>query len=508
VGTPIQVAEVPDRVTKELLTLSPGAQRAIIAIFFALLAVVYAFAWAAPAVGLYHDDAVVLVTAKSIASGHGYTIESLPHPIPQTEYPPLFPAVLALFTLVSQQAWCLKLCPLACTAGWLVLTHRLLLRIGASRNDALLLVGLTAASPPVVFLGTSLMPESLFAVLMTAALLMLLDERALLAGMFAGLATIAQTNGMALIAASIPILVVRRRFRGAVFFAAIAMAIVAPWFGWSLAHAPRDTWFAIGANIFTNLRANEKLAVLARNLIFVLASPFSLLTGMTNLFSVVATVVVVGGSLYVRRQLVPDLFVALYCLMLLCRTSPPERFVAPVFPLIFWIVWRAFRQVPVREAVAAAALVAALLPLWSDGRRLYVAHEAGIFPASESAPDNWNEMGKLFTYIRATLPKDGILLADQDSLFFLNTGHKAVRGFVPDGYSLYYAQRQEGVTPDRLSAAIVANQVNYVVLTPDRDFAESASFHRGVAALERGGVLEPVVTPGLPPDYRLLRVAH
>ncbi len=494
------------------MTLTRGAQRAIIATFFALLAVVYVFAWLAPAVGLYYDDAVYLVTAKSIAAGHGYTIESLPRPIPQTKYPPLFPAVLALFTLVSQQAWWLKLCPLACAAGWLVLTHKLLLRMGASRNDALLLVGLTAASPTIVYLNTSLMSESLFALLVTAALLMLLDERALLAGAFAGLATITRTAGMPLIAACILTLVFRRRFRGAVFFAAVAMAIVAPWFGWSLAHATREVYDAgnnyAASNIITSLRANEKLAVLARNLILILASPFSLLTGTTNPFAVIGTTVVVSGSLYVRRQLVPDLFIALYCLMLLCWAWPPERFVAPMLPLILWIVWRAVRRIPVREAVAAAALVAALLPLWADGKRLSVTRAAGLFPASAQAPDNWYEMRKLFAYIRANLPGDTILLANLDPLVFLNTGRKAVRGFTPDGYSLYYAQRQEGITPDRLSAAIVASQVNYVVLTPDRDFAESASYHRSVAALERGGVLEPVVTPGLPPDFRLLRVAH
>jgi hypothetical protein len=229
---------------------------------------------------------------------------------------------------------------------------------------------------------------------------------------------------------------------------------------------------------------------------------------MTNPFAVVGTIAVVGGSLYVRRQLVPDLFVALYCLMLLCWAWPPERLVAPLLPLILWIVWRGVRRIPAREAVIAAALVAALLPLWADGRRLPVAREAGLFPAGGQASDNWYEMRKLFTYIRANLPEDSILLSNLDPLFFLNTGRKALRGFTPDGYSLYYAQRQEGVTPDQLSAAIFENQVNYVVLTPDRDFAESASFHRSVAALERGGVLEPVVTPGLRPDYRLLKAAH
>ncbi len=493
------------------MTLTRGAQRAIIAIFFILLALVYAVAWLAPAIGLSHDDAVYLVTAKSVAAGHGYMIESLPHPAPQTKYPPLFAAFLALFTLVSQQAWWLKLCPLVCAAGWLALTHRLLLRMGASRNDALLLVGITAASPTIVYLSTSLMPESLFSLLATAALLMLIEERPFFAGTLAGLATITRTAGMPLIAACILTLILRRRFRGAIVCAAIAMAIVAPWFGWSLAHAAHDAYYGnntyAASNIITGLRASEKLAVLARNSILLLTSPFSLLTGTTNLFSAIGTFAVLGWSLYVRRQLVPDLFVGLYCLMLLCWAWPPERFVAPVLPLILWMVWRALRRIPIREAVLAVALVAALLPLWADGTRLEVTRGTGSFPAGGEASDNWYEMRKLFAFIRANLPNDSILLANLDPVFYLNTGRKAVHGFTPDGYSLYYAQRQEGVTPDRLSAAIAESQVNYVVLTPDADFAVSASFHRSVAALERGGALEPVAIPGLPAGYRLLKVA-
>jgi len=142
------------------MTLTRGAQRAMIAVFFSVLAAVYATAWFLPAIGLDHDDTLYLVTAKAIVAGHGYTVESLPRPIPQTKFPPLFPAVLALFTLVSRQTLWLKLLPLACAAGWLVLTRKLLLKMGASRSGALLIVGLTAASPTVVFLSTNLLPES------------------------------------------------------------------------------------------------------------------------------------------------------------------------------------------------------------------------------------------------------------------------------------------------------------------------------------------------------------
>ena len=487
------------------MTLNRSAQRATIAIYFAVLAVVYAIAWLAPAIGLYHDDAVYLVTAKAIAGGHGYAIDSLPQPVPQTQYPPLFTGILALFTLVSLQPQWLKLLPLACSAGWLLLTRKLLLKMGASRNGALLLVGLTAASPTIVFLSTNLMAETLFALLMTAALFTLLDERALMAGLFAGLATLTRTAGVPLIAACILTLVVRRRFRSAVIFAAVAMVMVAPWFGWSLAHANNS---CLASNILTGLAASEKLAVLGHNLMALAGSPFSLLSGLSNTFAVVLTILALIWSLWVRRLLVPDLFIALYCLMLLCRVWPPERLVAPILPLVLWIVWRVFQLMELREALAALVLVGSLIPLWADAIRIPPARANGYFQIAGPPVDNWMQMQKLFGFIRTNTAPNSILLANPDSVFYLNTGRKSIRGFDPNGFDLFYAARQSAITPDRLSNAILRDQVSYVVLTPDRGLAESASFHKSVEALERGGVLEPVSIPGGSRDYLLLRVTR
>jgi len=490
------------------MTLNRGVQRAMIAVFFCVLAVVYAAAWFLPAIGFDHDDAGDLVTAGAMATGHGYTIESLPVPVPQTNFPPLFPAVLALFMLVSRQTQWLKLLPLACTAGWLVLTRRLLLKMGASRNGAMLLVGLTAASPTVVFLSTNLLPESLFALLATAALLALLDERALLAGVCAGLATLTVTAGVALIVACILTLVVRRRFSGALILAAVAMAISAPWFGWSIAHVIHDGNQAgyAASNILTGLAANEKLIVLSRNLLSLLASPISLLTGLSGVFSVIGTIVILIWCFFVRRQLVPDLFVVLYGLALLCRISPPERLVAAILPFVLWIVWRVFRLIPNREALAALALIAVVSPLWADAIRMFPARANGSFAIRGMPADSWNEMQRLFVFIRANTPPDSVLLANLDGVFFLNTGRKAVRGFMPDGFDLFYSARQSAATPDQLSNAITREQISYVVLTPDLGMAESASFHKSVEALERGGIVEPVGIPGESRDYRLFQV--
>ena len=46
--------------------------------------------------GMYHDDAVYMVCAKSLADGDGYRILSLPGAPPQSKYPVGFPLFLAL----------------------------------------------------------------------------------------------------------------------------------------------------------------------------------------------------------------------------------------------------------------------------------------------------------------------------------------------------------------------------------------------------------------------------
>jgi len=472
------------------MTLTRGAQRALIATLSGVIVAVYAVAWLAPGIGLYYDDAVALVNAKAVAAGHGYS----------GEHPPLFPALLALFTLVSGQAQWLKLLPLACTCGWLAAAFRLLRKMGASANGATILIAMTALAPMVVFLGTSLLPEALFGLLATAALAMMLDDRALPAGVLAGLATLTMVAGAPLIVACILTLVARRRLRSALVFAGVAMALTAPWFGWWLAHGGLHA-SAGGAR----LAANEKLQVLGANVLDLLRSPFLLLTGIASGYAAIGTVVLLGWALIRRRQLAPDLFVALCCAMAVCRLGPPQRFVAPILPLILWMLWRVFSRVRIQEALAATVIILIGLGVWGSLSRIPATLCFGQFPAGGAAPNDWNEMRKLFAYIRASTPGDAVVMANLDPLFGLETGRKTIRGFTPDGYKLYYERANPAVTPNELAGAIIASGAGFVALTPDRELPGSAAYHRAVEALERGGVVEPVVVPGLGGDYRLLR---
>jgi 4-amino-4-deoxy-L-arabinose transferase-like glycosyltransferase len=493
------------------MKLKRTALRTLIALFFAMVGLIYAVAWLAPSIGLYHDDAVYLVTAKGILAGHGYVIDSLPTPIPQTKYPPLFPLALAAFAAVSQNPQWLKALPLLCAALWLFVTYKLLRKMGADGYSALLVTGITAASPAVVFVSTNLLSEPLFGLLVAACLLALLDDRIFLAGLLAGLATITRTAGLPLIAACALTLIIRARFVRAVTFTATAILIVAPWLAWSMAQNVHDAYYSGGnyasSSILTSLALSEKAAVLATNVLFLFSGPFSLLTGINDIYAASFTFSLLVLCLWKRRQTLPDIFLLLYCLMLLLWPGPPQRFLAPVLPLILWMFWRSIRLIPRQELVFAIGLVVALLPLGFSLNRLSVTRQTGQFPTSAQRPNDWIELNKLFSSIRANTPPDAILAANLDPLFYLNTGRKAVRGFVPNGYKTFYETHGQVVTPDQLAANLTQNGVSFLALTPDRDFAESPAFHKSVEALERGGVLVPVDTPGLAPEYRLLRTS-
>jgi hypothetical protein len=462
--------------------------RTLLISLIALLAAMYGIAWFAPAVGLAYSDGASLVSALT-RKGNGS--------------PPLLPAVLALFALISRQAQWLKLAPLISAIAWLALTKRLLMKMGASQECAWMLVAMTAASPTVLYLSTGLFPEPLFALLTTACLLALLDEQPLVAGLCAGLATLTLTAGASLIAASLFTLVAHRRLRSAVLFTCSAMVLAAPWLGWVLAH---------GGAAASKLHASELAVLLGNNAMLLAASPFTLLSGYANVYPGLLTAVALLIVLVRRRQFVPDLFFGFYCLVLLFQVQPPLHAFVPVLPMFLWMLWRVARNGRFATVTRVTAIVLIAPALWFGLARIYPAVPRGpgvtrgAVAAETAQPDDWHQMTTLFEYIRANTPADAVLLADLDPVFYLNTGRKTVRGFVRDDYRSFYAPPGSLVTPDQLYASLLRDGVSYVVLTPDRDLPESASFHKAVAALERGGVLEPVGVPGVSAGYRLLRV--
>ena len=139
-----------------------------------------------PEFGYLQDDGLLMTSAKSIASGDGYRIASLPDSPFQSKYPPLWPAYLSLvWRLAPQFPGNLVLTTLACwlvLCAYLWLCALLLSDYDLSKGTRWTILILLACNPYLVLFGVTPFSEVFYSCWVLIALLMLRRERFLMAG--------------------------------------------------------------------------------------------------------------------------------------------------------------------------------------------------------------------------------------------------------------------------------------------------------------------------------------
>ena len=372
----------------------------------ALLAVLYGLAWFAPAIGLAYSDGASLMMAVTHKSNGS---------------PPLFPALLALFAMISRQALWLKLAPLLCTVFWLALTRRLLTKMGATQACGVDgdrdhgRVADSAVSGDRSFLRTALRADD-YCQSVGAAGRQAADRGACAYG----LSTITMTIGATLYRGLACLRWWRTGARrNAAIFAGSSMVFAAPWLGWVLAQhgVPGE-----------KLHASEMAMLLGKNAMLLAASPFTLLNRVCEFVSRAAD----GCGAADRAGAAAAICAGSLFRLLLRGADGPDGAAAACFRTgaasvsLDAMAGRAPR--PIRHDRRRSTALAMVPALW------FCACMVPACGAIRTYPDNWHQMEKLFNYIRGNTPADAVLLADLDPVFYLNTGHTTVRGFVPDTY--------------------------------------------------------------------------
>lgn len=491
----------------------------------AALLVVYWLAWRAPAVGTFHDDAVYLVTAKALAEGRGYRIISLPGDPPQTKYPILFPLALAAVWKIDpnfpRNAVLLKLAPLSFLLLWLAVTYRWLREEGAGRHEATAVVLLTASSGWVIYLGTALLSETMFAACATSSLWMLSRAQrnprslgALIgASLLAAAAFHTRTIGIALALAGPAFLLLRRRFGQALVSASIVFVLCLPWLLWIVGQqGAGDPFYSAnnyaGWNILFHFTPAQKLHILAQNIYMSLLSP-ALLAGLpvSGMWALPAAACGLWILISARRLRLSAAAVAVaaYCGVVLCWAWPPPRFLALLLPLFYWCAWRSlsYRNRLVRRAAVAAAAVAAGASLLSSATQIV---RLGDPLPTLAVGDGWREMEQLLAWVREHVPADAILAGNIPPLYYLYTGRKAIRGFRADPYDLIYAQKAEPLgKPEQIRATLQAEGASFWVRSPNSAFLEGPHLVRvqEILATAMPRAVTPLYSRGLHVLYRL-----
>jgi hypothetical protein len=495
-----------------------GWRNALFAAALAALLAAYFIAWRAPAAGTYHDDGVYMVTAKALAEGKGYRIISLPSEIPQTKYPVLFPLLLsAIWRLAPDfpsNVPLLKILPLTAAMAWFFLSWVLLRNEGASPSLATSLCLLTAGSAWVVFMSNAMLSETLFAALTTASLLLLRRaerrpncRHILLAALLAALAFHTRSAGAALLVAAPVFLVWKRFYRYALLFSTVAAALCLPWLLWVASHSSLPTANAAyysssnyqGWNILMNFTWPQKFHILSQNALMVLLTP-GLLAGlpMSAAFLIPAALaggLIFAGILRAERTILPA-FLAAYLALVLCWAWSPMRFLVPLLPLLYWYGWKSVSRKPATAAVCATlACLTCVLSLAQASVRTI---RLGDPQPNLRSSDGWYPLASLLDWTKAHTPPAAVLAGNLDPLYYLYTGHKSIRSFSAQPYSLIYSHSTDPIgNPPQLLRNLHAAGASFWIRTPNSTFLEGPHLEQAQVNLSRThpGTLLPLSPP-------------
>ncbi len=516
------------RITDRPLAVTNSQKLTSTALIFLLIAAAafYISAITPDSFGFYHDDSIYVATAKSLATGQGYRIISLPGEPTQTKSPPLHPFLLSLIWRVNPNfpanLWAMMLLSALAAAISLALIWRYLTaQAYASRLQALLIVALTALNWRTVILSSGIYSE-MFYLAVSVAGLHLAEEyekkqtrwaTGTALGVILGLAFLARTSGITLLVAVAFYYLLRRQFKRALMPLATGASIALAWIGWGYFNRPtgggvnasyyesyiksyseiiRDAQAQTGQSGFTIL-----LSIIGKNLLTLLIASVPLIClGLPfdfaprfgeNLFTVI--LIALGVTLFLilaglLRHIkagfrLLHIYVILYFgLHLIWPYSGQDRFLMPLLPflLLFLVtelervaqlIRKGFKSSGLSYKAAALLMTAPLIALisfaaYNYGSGLY----ASLIPFKAKYAARAAEDTEAIQWIKEHTDPSDVLVCYRDPMYYLYTGRKATRSSpLIEGGNMVASQRSLEERAEVIFRIIQENGARYLVLT-------------------------------------------
>ena len=485
-------------------------------------------------VGVFQDDGIYAVLAKSLASGQGYRFLQIPGAPNAAHYPPGYPLLLAalwkLYPSFPQNVTLFKfanavLLGVAAYAAWHLASQRA--RLGPLGSA--LATGLFTACTPVVLLSVMVLSEPLFMALLLPTLL--LSERAAdsgqarhaaAAGVAGGVLAMVRTLGVFTIPATALVLAWRRQWRAACVVVAAGALTMLPWQLWVTAHAHEVPAIFLGKyGSYTGWLSQavrdegpQWVLRVAQFNIGKLAFETWTHTGTVLLplgVRVAATVAVIalfvtGLAVAMRRIRVTAVFVIAYLGVVVAWPFAPARFVWGIFPLVGIVLALGAQAMVARRAGAGA-------PRSAHAWRLAPALGVALvvvgylkFNYQSIAEGWWTQVQggvamrarPMAQWVNASTRPDAVLATDDDLLIYLYTGRHTIPNAAFTAQEHLVAQRPAFAAAN-LRTILKTYRVDYVLATTEYStyavnglVAASPPGLRLVSGLSSGGVFAPL----------------
>jgi hypothetical protein len=438
--------------------------------------------------GLSEDDSIYFSSAKALAAGHGYVLESVPGTPPATKYPVLYPWILS---------WIWRWAPtfpanlsvgiglnVVCGFVYIVAAFFLLRGLaGLGDWERVLLVAYCGLHPILIFHAGSLLSDLPFAAAVMSAMAVSVhafrreesDWLVLCAGFLAGAAMLLRTLGLPILVGLALAIAIQRRWRNLAFF--IAGAVPA-WVVWLLVRKARSPLLEAGASLcsgvwrmnwlyYTNYVGFWKADLLQNHLlwqsvkqsfILLFLQPGSYLVELDDfpkLLAYVPALILSVASLYgcwrwMRGEQLSGVWLALvfYAIPVLIWDYPAmSRFLIPFLPLFVAGAWLEGKSICghilasiranglKKDGVAIVFLCFGISALalaigWSFWSGIHVLVEQGNRRAAIGL-----QKREAYDWIKGHTPLEAVIIAYEDGALNLYSGRKAFRPviFLPAG---------------------------------------------------------------------------
>jgi hypothetical protein len=509
--------------------------------------------------GLSEDDSIYFSSAKALAGGHGYVLDSVPGTPPATKYPVLYPWILS---------WIWRIAPtfpanlgigigfnVVCGFVYIVAAFFLLRGLGGLRDwERVLLAAYCGLHPILIFHAGSLLSDLPFAAAVMCAMALSVhafrrgesDWLVLGAGFLAGAAMLLRTLGLPVLAGLALAIAIQKRWRSLAFFISGAIPACVVWL--AVRKAP-SSLLESGASLcsgvwrmnwlyYTNYVGFWKADLLQKDLlwpsvkqslILLFLQPGSYLVELgefPKLLAYVPALILSVVSLYgcwrwMRGGPLTGVWLALafYAIPVVIWDYPAmSRFLIPFLPLFVTGVWLEGKSICGRVLASirasglkkdGAAIVflcfgisALLLAIgWSFWAGLNVLNQQGIRRAAIGI-----EKREAYEWVKSHTAAEATVIAYEDGALNLYSGRKAFRPviFLPAGRFRPEILRAELDCIDASSKQLRAEY--WLVAEDDFSFEWQTAATRGLAGEKEVLAGFPVVFHSTGGDVRIYRV--
>jgi hypothetical protein len=463
--------------------------------------------------GVYHDDAIYVITAKALALGKGYRLIDLPNSPLQTKYPILYPAVLSIIWKIwpsfPENLLAMQGLSLLAGAGTVALSYLYLVRFGyTSRGVTLIAALFCATSAFFLYFSTLTLSETLYALISILALWAIERQMRFPAekpgsqialGLLLALPFLTRVIGFVLVPAGLlSLYLAGRRIRWVNLGVAIIML---PWIFWMLV-GPQ--WTQNQVNIYytnygswwSSFGVANSFRLFLINSFYTAAGIATISFGLVNkivyqigigilICSAIGLIAIIGIFRQIRHNRILVYYLVGYMSVILLWPWPPSRFLIPILPFLLAYLFKEIsRTFQNYSAITNRKLLITLSLSVLIGINLSLNYQIGKmsralcypYPTTLNDPVSWLSYSSIFHWINDHTQPEDVIASGLDTMVYLYTGRFAFRPFAMNPISLFYSRDSRPLTTASLIRILKDYQPKYLIQTPMPGFSEEKPF--------------------------------